>query len=76
MEQYTREEGGSIRCGRKTYDKIADRLGVSQAARSRQRGGEPAFDNELRWARQDMVEDGTYLHWSKSGRGIWKLAKP
>jgi restriction system protein len=67
-----KELGGSARPG-EVYSKVADDLGLSDAARNETRkDGRPAFENETAWARQYLVESG-YI--DKSRRGVWTLTE-
>lgn len=58
------------------YDGLADRFSLTPEDRALERSTEAFWENEVRWARQALVEDGYILPVNESKRGVWKLTDP
>lgn len=75
------ERGGSIKVRNKTigwsiYEELADRLNLSDEARTRMTGSEKpesAWRWEVGWCRKNLVDAGLLKDHEVSGRGIWTL---
>lgn len=55
------------------YEYLVDRYQLTPEERAIRRSDVPAFENEVRWARQDLVDDGIIARRGPSGRGYWSL---
>jgi 5-methylcytosine-specific restriction protein A len=60
---------------KRVYDILAERYQLVEAERAKKRSGVPAFENEVRWARQELVDAGVMAREGPSGRGYWTLAE-
>ena len=78
LVDYIRDNGGadsSLRPG-DIYDGLADHFSLTPEDRALERSSETFWENEVRWARQALVDDGYILPIDQSQRGVWKLADP
>ena len=58
---------------RQAYLGLAEKLQLTQADLERERESDNHWQNEVRWARQDLVAEGILLPVSESGHGRWQL---
>lgn len=52
---------------------LAERFALTDVDRSATRGGQRLWKNEIRWARQDLIEEGMLAGTETAGRGHWVL---
>lgn len=78
LVDYIRDNGGSSASlkSSEVYDGLAERFSLTADDRALERGAETFWENEVRWARQTLVEDGYILPIDQSQRGVWKLVNP
>jgi len=57
------------------YDGLAEYFALTPDDRALQRQSETFWENEVRWARQSLVEEGYILPLAESHWGVWKLAE-
>lgn len=55
------------------YAFFANLWSLSSAEMVEERSGGPLYKNEIRWARQELAQEGMIEKPSISGRGIWQL---
>ncbi|GGI19734.1 MAG: winged helix-turn-helix domain-containing protein [Oxalicibacterium faecigallinarum] len=58
----------------KVYELLSAQWGLTSSEEKSERGGRPLFQNEIRWARQELVIEGIIDRPFNSGRAIWQLA--
>lgn len=67
-----REKGGEVRPG-EIYDTVADRVGLSEQARTAAlKNGTPRFKNQIAWARSFLVQTGFM---DSPAAGVWGLTE-
>ena len=76
--QYILDYGGTEHALRppEIYDGLAEHFTLTQDDRARERTAETFWENEVRWARQALVEEGYILPLAQSQWGVWKLTNP
>lgn len=55
------------------YSSLAGKWGLTEEEKSVKRSGGALYQNEIRWARQELAIEGVIARPNESGRGIWKL---
>lgn len=55
------------------YDAFAKTWKLSSSEMAEERDGRALYENEIRWARQELVQEGIIEKPDISGRAIWKL---
>lgn len=67
------EEKGPLASG-KVYSRLREQFRLTnQDLAKTTNDGENYFEKEVRWAKKDLVDDGTIKGPPESGRGIWEL---
>ncbi len=72
LVSYIEELGGKVNT-QAAYSGLAKKMQISREVLSEQRGNEPWWNNEVRWARRALVDEGYLKKPSESGKGIWEL---
>jgi 5-methylcytosine-specific restriction protein A len=68
------EETGPLEV-QQVYNRLAKRFNLTEHNLTKTtKDGENFFEKEVRWAKKDLVDNGTIKQPSVSGRGIWDLA--
>ena len=55
------------------YAEFSQAWNLSSREVAQERGGRPLYENEIRWARQELASEGIIESPEISGRAIWKL---
>lgn len=55
------------------YTSLASKWALTSAELLAERSGGPLYQNEIRWARQELVAEGAVAKPIYSGRAVWKL---
>jgi hypothetical protein len=76
LVHYIAEHGGRERSLRPTeiYDGLAEYFALTPEDRALQRTAETLWENEVRWARRALVDEGYILTLAQAQWGVWKLA--
>lgn len=78
LVQYISKHGGSEHALRPAdiYDGLAEHFALTPDDRAMQRQADTFWENEVRWARQALVDEGYILPLAQSQWGVWKLVNP
>ena len=59
---------------KEAYKGLAERFQLTEEDLALERDWESLWPNEVRWARQELVTEGTLLPQDESGHGVWQLS--
>lgn len=68
------KERGQLKTNR-VYELLSAKWGLTEAEKNIKRSGGSFFENEIRWARQELVIEGVIERPATSGRAVWRLAE-